>query len=31
MRVRAFTRTMRHVFCTPDQLTSEAVKITELI
>jgi threonyl-tRNA synthetase len=31
MRVRAFTQDDAHVFCTPDQLTSEAVKITELI
>jgi threonyl-tRNA synthetase len=31
MRVRAFTQDDAHVFCTPDQLTVEAVKITELI
>jgi threonyl-tRNA synthetase len=31
MRVRAFTQDDAHVFCTPDLLTSEAVKITELI
>jgi threonyl-tRNA synthetase len=31
MRVRAFTQDDAHVFCTPEQLTSEAVKITELI
>ena len=31
MRVRAFTQDDAHVFCMPDQLTSEAVKITELI
>jgi threonyl-tRNA synthetase len=31
MRVRAFTQDDAHVFCTPDELTSEAVKITELI
>jgi threonyl-tRNA synthetase len=31
MRVRAFTQDDAHVFCTPDQITSEAVKITELI
>jgi threonyl-tRNA synthetase len=31
MRVRAFTQDDAHVFCTPDQLTAEAVKITELI
>jgi len=31
MRVRAFTQDDAHVFCTPDQLTGEAVKITELI
>jgi threonyl-tRNA synthetase len=29
--VRAFTQDDAHVFCTPDQLTEEAVKITELI
>ena len=31
MRVRAFTQDDAHIFCTPDQLTEEAVKITELI
>src|SRR6267142_3131657 len=31
MRVRAFTQDDAHVFCTPDLLTAEAVKITELI
>ena len=31
MRVRAFTQDDAHVFCTPDQLRAEAVKITELI
>jgi threonyl-tRNA synthetase len=31
MRCRAFTQDDAHVFCTPDQLTAEAVKITELI
>jgi len=31
MRVRAFTQDDAHVFCTPDQLTEEAVKITNLI
>src|SRR6267378_1412921 len=31
MRVRAFTQDDAHIFCTPDQITSEAVKITELI
>src|SRR5271154_5800249 len=31
MRVRAFTQDDAHVFCTPDQITSEAVKVTELI
>jgi threonyl-tRNA synthetase len=31
MRVRAFTQDDAHVFCTADQLTSEAVKVTELI
>jgi threonyl-tRNA synthetase len=31
MRVRAFTQDDAHVFCLPTQLTSEAVKITELI
>jgi len=31
MRVRAFTQDDAHIFCTPDQITSEAVKVTELI
>src|SRR3982074_2702442 len=31
MRVRAFTQDDAHVFCTPDQITAEAVKVTELI
>src|SRR6202789_655116 len=31
MRVRAFTQDDAHVFCTPDQITSEAVQVTELI
>lgn len=31
MRVRAFTQDDAHVFCTPGDLTAEAVKITELI
>ncbi|MDP8986617.1 MAG: threonine--tRNA ligase [Pseudomonadota bacterium] len=31
MRVRAFTQDDAHVFCTPEQLTEEAVKITQLI
>ncbi|MDP9014422.1 MAG: threonine--tRNA ligase [Pseudomonadota bacterium] len=31
MRVRAFTQDDAHIFCTPDQLTEEAVKVTELI
>jgi threonyl-tRNA synthetase len=31
MRVRAFTQDDAHLFCTPDQLTSEAVKVTQLI
>src|SRR5471032_3542279 len=31
MRVRAFTQDDAHIFCTPDQLTAEAVKVTELI
>ncbi len=31
MRVRAFTQDDAHIFCTADQLTAEAVKITELI
>src|SRR5712664_1301641 len=31
MRVRAFTQDDAHIFCTPHQLTAEAVKVTELI
>jgi threonyl-tRNA synthetase len=31
MRVRAFTQDDAHVFCLPDQITEESVKITELI
>jgi threonyl-tRNA synthetase len=31
MRVRAFTQDDAHIFCTPDQITSEAVAVTELI
>src|ERR1700720_3686463 len=31
MRVRAFTQDDAHIFCTPDQITTEAVKVTELI
>jgi threonyl-tRNA synthetase len=31
MRVRAFTQDDAHVFCMPEQLTAEAVRITELI
>jgi threonyl-tRNA synthetase len=31
MRVRAFTQDDAHIFCTPDQITEEAVKVTELI
>ena len=31
MRVRAFTQDDAHVFCTPDQITAESVKITDLI
>jgi threonyl-tRNA synthetase len=31
MRVRAFTQDDAHIFCTPDQITAEAVKVTELI
>jgi threonyl-tRNA synthetase len=31
MRVRAFTQDDAHIFCMPDQITSEAVKVTELI
>jgi threonyl-tRNA synthetase len=31
MRVRAFTQDDAHIFCTPEQITDEAVKVTELI
>src|ERR1700674_3981626 len=31
MRVRAFTQDDAHIFCTPDQITSEAVEVTGLI
>ena len=31
MRVRAFTQDDAHIFCTPDQITAEAVSVTELI
>jgi threonyl-tRNA synthetase len=31
MRVRAFTQDDAHLFCTPAQITDEAVKVTELI
>ncbi len=31
MRVRAFTQDDAHIFCTPEQITAESVKITELI
>jgi threonyl-tRNA synthetase len=31
MRVRAFTQDDAHIFCTPDQITAESVKVTELI
>jgi threonyl-tRNA synthetase len=31
MRVRAFTQDDAHIFCTADQITEEAVKVTELI
>ena len=31
MRVRAFTQDDAHIFCTPDQITAEAVRVTELI
>jgi threonyl-tRNA synthetase len=31
MRVRAFTQDDAHIFCTPEQLTEEAVKVTQLI
>jgi threonyl-tRNA synthetase len=31
MRVRAFTQDDAHLFCTPDQITEESVKVTELI
>src|SRR5271154_298080 len=30
MRVRAFTQDDAHIFCTPGQITEEAVKVTEL-
>ena len=31
MRVRGFTQDDAHIFCTPDQITPEAVKVTQLI
>ncbi len=31
MRVRAFTQDDAHIFCTTEQITAEAVKVTELI
>jgi threonyl-tRNA synthetase len=31
MRVRAFTQDDAHIFCTPDQITAEAVSATQLI
>jgi len=31
MRVRAFTQDDAHIFCTPDQITSESVNVTQLI
>ena len=31
MRVRAFTQDDAHIFCTPDQITEEAVRVTALI
>ena len=31
MRVRAFTQDDAHIFCTPNQITAEAVKVTALI
>jgi threonyl-tRNA synthetase len=31
MRVRAFTQDDAHIFCTPDQITAESVKVTALI
>jgi threonyl-tRNA synthetase len=31
MRVRAFTQDDAHIFCTPEQITAEAVGVTELI
>jgi threonyl-tRNA synthetase len=31
MRVRAFTQDDAHIFCTPDQITEEAVAVTQLI
>src|SRR6202142_233601 len=31
MRARAFTQDDAHIFCTPDQITEESVKVTQLI
>src|ERR1700684_4185544 len=31
MRVRAFTQDDAHIFCTPNQITEESVRVTELI
>ncbi|RBO53853.1 threonine--tRNA ligase [Rhodovulum sp. BSW8] len=31
MRVRSFTQDDAHIFCTPDQLTAECVKVNDLI
>src|SRR5579859_325977 len=31
MRVRAFTQDDAHIFCTPDQITSETIKFCELL
>jgi threonyl-tRNA synthetase len=31
MRVRAFTQDDAHIFCTPEQITEESVKVTQLI
>src|SRR5580704_16981553 len=31
MRVRSFTQDDAHIFCTPEQITAESVKITDLI
>jgi threonyl-tRNA synthetase len=31
MRVRAFTQDDAHIFCTPEQITSESIKVCELI